>query len=81
MSSILDALERASQERQPGKENILPGANPLPPDHSYWLPGLLIVVILLLIMAIGYWFISQKNPSPVDVPVSHPDEAVLKSSP
>ncbi|MCU7869913.1 MAG: general secretion pathway protein GspB [Candidatus Thiodiazotropha sp. (ex Lucinoma borealis)] len=81
MSSILDALERASQERQPGKENILPGANPLPPDNSYWLPGLLIVVILLLIVAIGYWFISQKNPSPVDVPVSHPDEAVLKSSP
>ncbi|MCU7929493.1 MAG: general secretion pathway protein GspB [Candidatus Thiodiazotropha sp. (ex Codakia rugifera)] len=81
MSSILDALERASQERQPGKENILPGVNPLPPDKNYWLPGLLIMVMLLLVLAIGYWFISQKNSLPAEVPVSHPDEAVQKSSP
>ncbi|MEW8561278.1 MAG: general secretion pathway protein GspB [Candidatus Thiodiazotropha sp.] len=47
MSSILDALERASQERQPGKENILPQTQL--PDKRGSMPILLLAIVLVLL--------------------------------
>ncbi|MEW8506978.1 MAG: general secretion pathway protein GspB [Candidatus Thiodiazotropha sp.] len=50
MSSILDALERASQERQPGKEDILPKM--ASPKESRSTPLLLLSMGLVLILIV-----------------------------
>ncbi|MCU7921265.1 MAG: general secretion pathway protein GspB [Candidatus Thiodiazotropha sp. (ex Dulcina madagascariensis)] len=57
MSSILDALERASRERQPGKRDILPGANPREHKGSEWRPWLLAMLFALMVAVVGYRFI------------------------
>ncbi|MBT3063152.1 MAG: general secretion pathway protein GspB [Candidatus Thiodiazotropha sp.] len=56
MSSILDALERASQERQPGKEHILPQTQ-LPAKRGSMPILLLSIVLVLLLILVTLWLL------------------------
>ncbi|MET0070569.1 MAG: general secretion pathway protein GspB [Candidatus Thiodiazotropha sp.] len=56
MSSILDALERASQERQPGKEHILPQTE-LPAKRGTMPILLLAIVLVLLLILVTLWLL------------------------
>ncbi|MES9993299.1 MAG: general secretion pathway protein GspB [Candidatus Thiodiazotropha sp.] len=89
MSSILDALERASQDRQPGKEDLLPQMQS--PKETRSIPLLLLAMgLVLILIAVTLWLLfstgddngnpkaqKRQSPSQVEEPQSAP---VLKQS-
>ncbi|MEW8181182.1 MAG: general secretion pathway protein GspB [Candidatus Thiodiazotropha endolucinida] len=57
MSSILDALERASQERMPGKTDILPDKMPVFDENKTVFHRLLLLAVLLISIIASFWFL------------------------
>lgn len=68
MSSILDALERASQERMPGKTDILPNATSFPDENHPALRRWLMLAILLLLIVAIFWFLFTEYASKPETP-------------
>jgi hypothetical protein len=69
MSSILDALERASQDRLPGKTDILPDAAPLPDEHKSRLRHVVVLAIVLFSVIALFWFLFARDATEPDLPV------------
>ncbi|MES9943353.1 MAG: general secretion pathway protein GspB [Candidatus Thiodiazotropha sp.] len=68
MSSILDALERASQERMPGKTDILPDTTSLPDENHSALRRWLVLAILLLLIVAIFWFLFTDHAGKPETP-------------
>ncbi len=61
MSSILDALERASRERQPGKVDILPQMVPVADDRKAKTGVLTLLVLVLISLAVALWLVLRNG--------------------
>ncbi|MES9972202.1 MAG: general secretion pathway protein GspB [Candidatus Thiodiazotropha sp.] len=68
MSSILDALERASKERMPGKTDILPDTAPLPDEYDPMLRRWLVLAILLVLILALFWLLFSGDTSEPETP-------------
>ncbi|MEW8232677.1 MAG: general secretion pathway protein GspB [Candidatus Thiodiazotropha endolucinida] len=84
MSSILDALERASQERMPGKTDILPDTMPVFDENKTVFRRLLLLLGLLISIIAAFWFLiddgasrpeTPANAEPMTSPVIRPQAA------
>ncbi|MES9926225.1 MAG: general secretion pathway protein GspB [Candidatus Thiodiazotropha endolucinida] len=70
MSSILDALERASQERMPGKTDILPDTMPVLDENKTVFRRLLLLVGLLISIIAAFWFLFDDGASKPETPAN-----------
>ncbi|MCG8024768.1 MAG: hypothetical protein JAZ02_12410 [Candidatus Thiodiazotropha endolucinida] len=70
MSSILDALERASQERMPGKTDILPDTTPVFDENKTVFHGLLLLLVLLISSIAAFWFLFDDGTSKPETPAN-----------
>ncbi|MCG7862713.1 MAG: general secretion pathway protein GspB [Candidatus Thiodiazotropha endolucinida] len=70
MSSILDALERASQERMPGKTDILPESMPVFDENKTFFRRLLLLVVLLISIFAAFWFLFDDGASKPGTPAN-----------
>ncbi|MEW7985302.1 MAG: general secretion pathway protein GspB [Candidatus Thiodiazotropha sp.] len=70
MSSILDALERASQERMPGKIDILPDTMPVFDEDKTVFRRLLLLVVLLISIIAAFWFLFDDGADKPETPAN-----------
>ncbi|MEW8027883.1 MAG: general secretion pathway protein GspB [Candidatus Thiodiazotropha sp.] len=70
MSSILDALERASQERMPGRTDILPDTVPVFDENKSVFRRLLLLGILLISIVAAFWFLVGNGANRPETPAS-----------
>ncbi|MCG8048436.1 MAG: general secretion pathway protein GspB [Candidatus Thiodiazotropha endolucinida] len=70
MSSILDALERASQEMMPGKTDILPESMPVFDENKTVFRRLLLLLGLLISIIAAFWFLFDDGASKPETPAN-----------